>query len=404
MIYRVVDAVDMQQVADLWDYCFEKRTEPFFAYYFEEYCGRENTVIGGFDGPRLRTMLHVNPYVLRLRGIKQRVPYLVGIATAPEARGQHLLRPLLQATFEQLRAQGVTFVTLMPISAGIYLPYDFAYCYYRHEYKMPLAALAVTDADKELSVERLRLADALAAAAQPGAKAPDVLAAVYDAVTADWGGVPQRDAAQWRKLLSVMVAEGVQCAAVYRGGVAAGYLLYTIADGRFTAHELLAADFAAKNRLLQFVAGHKSEAREFYWLAEPWDKTHLGFGRQEHAGALAPFMMARCLDVRRALAQLPVPQSANSGSVVLRLTDSVLAQENQLLRLDIIAPGRLQVAATAEQEDVIVDVGSFTQLYFGTYSATELWEAGRIKGGDLSKLALLDALLPKERTYNNEYF
>ncbi len=403
MIYRVVDAADMQQVADLWEYCFEKRTEPFFAYYFEQYCGRENTVIGGFDGQRLRTMLHINPYVLRLRGIKQCVPYLVGIATAPEARGQHLLRPLLQAAFEQLRAQGVTFVTLMPISAGIYLPYDFAYCYYRHEYKMPLAALAVTDTDKELSVERLRLADILQHIMQAGEAAADVPAAVYDAVTAAWGGVPQRDAAQWRKLLRVMAAEGVQCAAAYRGGVAAGYLLYTIADGRFTVQELLAADFAAKNRLLQFVAGHKSEAREFYWLAEPWDKTHLGFGRQEHAGALSPFMMARCLDVRQALAQLPVPQSAISGSVVLRLTDSVLAQENQLLRLDIV-PGRLQVATTAEQEDVTVDVGSFTQLYFGTYSATELWEAGRIKGNDLSKLALLDALLPKERTYNNEYF
>lgn len=51
-------------------------------------------VIGGFDKvgeeEKLRTMLHVNPYMLHLCGQEMLVPYLVGIATAPEARGQHL--------------------------------------------------------------------------------------------------------------------------------------------------------------------------------------------------------------------------------------------------------------------------------------------------------------------------
>ena len=145
MIYRVLSKERMYQAEELWDYCFEKKTEPFFQYYFEQYCGKDNMVIGGFDKvgeeEKLRTMLHVNPYMLHLRGQEMLVPYLVGIATAPEARGQHLLRPLLETAFEVLRSQGFPFVTLMPISAGIYLPYEFAYCYYRHEYKMPLAKL-----------------------------------------------------------------------------------------------------------------------------------------------------------------------------------------------------------------------------------------------------------------------
>ena len=72
MIYRVVNEERMPQVAELWDYCFEKRQEPFFQYYFQEYCGKNNMVIGGFEkvGPvdengkqreKLRTMVHVNP-------------------------------------------------------------------------------------------------------------------------------------------------------------------------------------------------------------------------------------------------------------------------------------------------------------------------------------------------------
>lgn len=122
-------------------------------------------VIGGFDKvgeeEKLRTMLHVNPYMLHLRGQDMLVPYLVGIATAPEARGQHLLRPLLETAFEVLRSQGFPFVTLMPISAGIYLPYEFAYCYYRHEYKMPLAKLQPAAIGDDLSAERLDLVSLL---------------------------------------------------------------------------------------------------------------------------------------------------------------------------------------------------------------------------------------------------
>ena len=125
MIYRVVNEERMPEVADLWAYCFEKKEDPFFQYYFKEYCGKDNMVIGGFDkiGERevLRTMLHLNPYMLRIRGEEQIVPYIVGVATAPEARGQHLFAPLLETAFEVLRSQGFSFVTLMPIFAGIYL-------------------------------------------------------------------------------------------------------------------------------------------------------------------------------------------------------------------------------------------------------------------------------------------
>ena len=49
MIYRVVNAERMPQVEELWDYCFEKRQEPFFQYYFNEYVGKNNMVIGGFE-------------------------------------------------------------------------------------------------------------------------------------------------------------------------------------------------------------------------------------------------------------------------------------------------------------------------------------------------------------------
>jgi len=44
-------------------------------------------------------MVHLNPYVLNLRGHNLKVKYLVGVATDPVARGQHKMGELLATTF-----------------------------------------------------------------------------------------------------------------------------------------------------------------------------------------------------------------------------------------------------------------------------------------------------------------
>ena len=410
MIYRVVNAERMPQVEELWDYCFEKREEPFFKYYFGEYVGKNNMVIGGFEkvGPaddegkqreklreKLRTMVHVNPYMLRIREQEQLAPYLVGVATAPEARGQHAFGPLLETTFEVLRSEGFTFATLMPIYAGIYLPYEFAYCYYGLQYKMPLADLGrelAKAAGKDLAVERMALDK-------------ELLAPLYAKLTSKFNGVPLRTDFQWQKLLTVHGLEGMQCALVYRNGEACGYMFYYISEGCFTVHELLTDGADARNRLLQYAAMHQSSAKEFAWLAPAWDKTYLGFANQSLSPQLRPFMMARCLDARKALAQVVVPEGAQAGSVVLLLTDKVIDRNNHLLKLEVGAEG-LSVKSTIDVEEVTMDMGAFTQLYLGAFSATELFEAGRlrVRVGAEGKLALLDSLFPKQRNFINEYF
>ena len=319
----------------------------------------------------------------------------MGVATAPEARGQHAFGPLLNTTFEVLRSEGFTFATLMPIYAGIYLPYEFAYCYYGLQYKMALADLGreLGKADgSDFAVERVALDK-------------ELLAPLYAKLTSQYNGVPLRTDFQWQKLLTVHALEGMQCAIVYRAGEACGYMFYYISDGCFTVHELLTDGADARNRLLQYAAMHQSSAKEFSWLAPAWDKTYLGFADQSLSPQLRPFMMARCLDARKALGQLAVPEGAQAGSVVLLLTDKVLDRNNHLLKLTVDA-GAVAVKSTIDVEEVTMDMGAFTQLYFGAFSAKELWEAGRLRvnAGAEAKLAFLDSLLPKRRNFINEYF
>lgn len=392
MIFRMVNEQRLPQVMDLWDYSFEKKDDPFFKWYFSEFCCKNNMVIGGFDEQdRLQNMLHLNPYMLKIRGFEQLTPYIVGVATAPAARGNHLFKPLLDMTFQVLRSQNFPFVILMPIFAGIYLPYEFAYCYNRHKYSLDLDKLNLPAGDSSLNIEYMPALN------------KDILAKIYYNITKEWNGVPVRTDFQWEKLLKVHAMENVVCAVCRRGDEPAGYMLYKIAGRSFNIIELLAEDQQIKNRLMHYASMHQSEADKIEWLAEEWDKTYLAFDDQSMSGSLQPFMMARCIDARLALAKLPVPEAVSDFSLNLLLTDNIINENNHLLKISV-EKGRLIAESTMEEEDVTMNMAAFTQMYFGAYTAEELFEAGYIKCGNKEKLLLLDKLFPKCRNYINEYF
>ena len=95
MDFRIINDETLPKIMELWDYCFEKNDTPFFKWYFNEYCLKENMVLGGFDekSGNLMNMLHLNPYTINLRGRDLKLPYIVGVATAPEYRADiYLLR------------------------------------------------------------------------------------------------------------------------------------------------------------------------------------------------------------------------------------------------------------------------------------------------------------------------
>lgn len=392
MDFRLLNARLLPQAADLWDYCFEKKGDPFFEWYFKEYCLKQNIIIGGFDGDKLACMLHLNPYAITLRGQQVRLPYIVGVATAPEYRGQHLTRPLLETAFTVLRAQGAAFALLMPINPAIYTPYGFSYCYYRHYYKLPLAELKHLPPVQ--NVKLVRYADIT-----EGLAAAD---AVYTACGQDLNGMAVRSQAKWQELLRGYAAEKVMLAAAMQNDRPVGYMLYSIADGMFKVQEMLTLNNEAQTALLRYAAGHLSDANILEWLAEPDNMAHLNFAGADYCGSVRPFMMARCINIRKALELLPVPQGTE-GEATLLITDKFLPLNNGLLKIKA-AGGVLTHASTMDDEDVVMDVATFTQLVFGTFSFDALVRAGKIKVNNPHQSGFLRSLFSTQRNYINEYY
>ena len=393
---RIVTEAELPQVMALWDYCFEKQEDPFFQWYFQEYCLQHNLVLGGFseeDG-HLQNMLHLNPYGILLRGQEERVPYIVGVATDPADRGHNLTKALLQSAFRLLRQKGCAFALLMPVYAGIYRKYDFAFCYRKHVYEMPLEKLGVPAVAGNLQVRYYSSYDST------------LFEDVYAALADGYNGLPIRTDFQWGKLLTVPQLEKVQATVVYHGSEPRGYMFYQITEDKtFFIQELVALTPDAKRALLHYAAGHRSAADKLYWEAMEDDLTYLDFPDADRAGRGKPFMMARCFDAVQALNRYEVPEHCPNGQVTLLLQDDLIEENNSLVTLTA-EDGKLYLEKGTDHADAAVSMGAFTQLYFGAYTFTQLVEAGQIRMRAYTPglLSFLDGLFPKCINYINEYY
>ena len=386
----------MPQVMALWDYCFEKKEDPFFQWYFQKYCLKHNLVLGGFseeDG-HLRNMLHLNPYSILLRGQEERVPYIVGVATDPADRGQNLTKELLQSAFRVLRRKECAFALLMPAYAGIYQKYDFAFCYCKHVYEIPIEKLVVPVPSGKLWIRHYSSYDS------------ELFEGLYAALAEGYNGLAVRTDFQWQKLLVVHQLEKVQAAVVYHGSEPRGYMFYQITDDKtFFIQELVALTPDAKWSLLRYAIEHRSVADKLYWEAMEDDLTYLDFPDADRAGRLKPFMMARCFDAVQALRRYEVPENCPDGQVTLLLQDELLEENNSLVTL-AVDTGSLYLEKAAGNADAVIAMGAFTQLYFGAFTFSQLVEAGKIRMRSYTPelLSFLDALFPKCLNYINEYY
>lgn len=206
MIFRVVNEERMPLVKNLWAQNFEQPGDPFYEYYFNEYCGKDNMVVGGFDEQdHLLTMLHLNPYMLRIRGSEILTPYIAGVATDKEYRGQHLMGELLQTVFQMLRSQSFPFVWLLPVAGKIYEPYGFAFVDKRAKYNYQ-------DLQKKFILQKAGLEQS-------------VLQPLYEQFTTGKNAVVRTDF-QWHKLLSVYQGERAECELIMENGKAVGYIIH----------------------------------------------------------------------------------------------------------------------------------------------------------------------------------
>ena len=88
---RLARVDDRPQLENLWKRCFGD-TDAFTRYYFDWYFPHNRVLLCEEEG-RILGQLHENEYDFSLYGQQARLPYIVGVSTEAEVRGQGLAAP-----------------------------------------------------------------------------------------------------------------------------------------------------------------------------------------------------------------------------------------------------------------------------------------------------------------------
>ncbi len=419
MNIRKATKTDEETVKSLWGYCFEKPSDPFCQWYFQNLCHMEEVLVGEEKG-QIACDLHRRPYDIRVRGRVFPVDYIVGVATHPAARGKGAAKELLRGEFHLAAKEGKSLVILMPSAASFYLPLGFGF--YVHQWQ------------REAAPEKLALlgkrADACCTLTDDSHWKD--LAAIYEAYTKHRNGYALRDENSWKIHIAGALLEGY-IAVVYDKKQPAGYMFYTLDDRKLVVSEMAFANEAGRKGLYTFMAGHQGSMDTCAWQ-EPLDDTSYRYWPDgaEHCyiqNKTFPYMLARVTDPVAAFDGLPCPSNL-TGEVAFQLTDSFLPENSGLY---ILRAEHGQIHALKEDvfyslkwhiEDISgvklgnhipeplfqIEGTSLAEWLMGSADFSELAALEKIQwltsASDKQEQATtwLDAMLPKQKNWINEWY
>ncbi len=119
----------------LWEEIFTEDTPEFLNYYYSVKT-RENEIYVIEDGEKIVSMVHLNPYQMRIGDQIHQTHYIVAVATDKAYRRQGLMAKLLNHVLQVMRDRGEPFTFLMPASEAIYRPFGFTFIYEQKQCKV----------------------------------------------------------------------------------------------------------------------------------------------------------------------------------------------------------------------------------------------------------------------------
>lgn len=125
---RKLETCEHGRTRKLWEKVFAEDTREFLDYYYLYKIADNEIYVIEIDD-EIVSMLHLNPYVVRIGARLESVHYVVAVATDKEYRSQGMMRTLLTKAMEDMKRRHEPFTFLMPADEAIYAPYGFEYIY-----------------------------------------------------------------------------------------------------------------------------------------------------------------------------------------------------------------------------------------------------------------------------------
>lgn len=193
----------------LWEEIFTEDTAEFLDYYYSVKIKNNEIYVIEDDG-EIVSMLHLNPYEMRIGDKICQTHYIVAVATKESYRKRGLMRQLLNHAMQIMKDKGEPFTFLMPASEAIYKPFGFEFVYEQRQGKFVGKQYEDTGFETEYATEKD--CDAIADFANQ-------MLQEYDIVT--W-----RDKEYYETLLLELASEDGGILLAKRGGKIEGVFCY----------------------------------------------------------------------------------------------------------------------------------------------------------------------------------
>ena len=112
----------------LWEKVFKEDTVEFLDYYYSVKTLENEIYVIEEDG-EIVSMLHLNPYQMRIGNDIFQTHYIVAVATDENYRKRGYMATLLNHTMQVMKDRGEPFTFLMPAAEAIYKPFGFEFVY-----------------------------------------------------------------------------------------------------------------------------------------------------------------------------------------------------------------------------------------------------------------------------------
>lgn len=139
---RLLGPAENARTKALYRKIFEQDSQAFVEYYYH-YKTRENRIYAAEDEEKaILSMLHLNPYLMKLGAQECLGEYIVAVATEERYRHRGLMRNLLKMSLEDMRRMGEPLAFLIPAAEAIYRPFGFRFIYSQRQGEMRTKAYA----------------------------------------------------------------------------------------------------------------------------------------------------------------------------------------------------------------------------------------------------------------------
>ncbi len=327
-------------------------------------------VFGAYDG-RLLGALRVLPAGQHLAGRRVGMGGIAGVVVRPEARGRGVARTLLAESLAWMHAEGIAVSSLHPASTRVYRSAGWEIAGEAGLVAIPTRSLAAIRTDGGRGViDRLG----------PGDRAE--LEAVYGRWAPTVHGTLDRTGAFWDMHAAWSAMDGTFTYGVRHDGLLTGYVKYEQQPREgwgyaIRVEDVVAPDAATAAELWHFLGAHAMQVEQVEVPLASLPELLLLLDEQDDVPVRANRWMHRVVDVGRFMNERGF--GPGDHSVTVTLTDPWSAGVGGTWALDVHDGGGA-ATPTSDAGEVTTDVGAFSALTIGGFTAADLVTAGRLSG------------------------